>query len=370
MKVEILVYIYLAVCVSMIIFNIVYAYAQKHMDRRMDIKSEKTDEKIKEQLNNVKEGIAVDDAHKEYLKRKLCRINSLLAFDRAMEMSYVEFPEETVKYLTEINGVFVHLMLKYRKKESIQTAYFPYVIRKYRILTTNGIHADMKTSLLSLLESDNLFCRENALQAIYSSADGELVLEALKILDKSKHFHHSRLISEGLVFYEGNSDELDRILCGNINKFKPFLKSTLLKYMRLRGGKNYELVLSILKNEKEDHEVRYECIRFFGRNYYEEARPVLLSLAKSDKKKRWEYSAIASTALATYPGDDTVEILKENLYDFNWHIRANSAESLDRLGLTYFDLIDVFESGDRFAREILRYRLDKRKMKEGKADVG
>ncbi len=283
MNVEILVYIYLAVCVSMIIFNIVYAYAQKHMDRRMDIKSEKTDEKIKEQLNNVREGIAVDDAHKEYLKRKLCRINSLLAFDRAMEMSYVEFPEETVKYLKEINGVFVHLMLKYRKKESIQTAYFPYVIRKYRILTSR-IHKDMKDSLLALLESGNLFCRENALQAIYSSADPELVLEALKILDKSKHFHHSRLISEGLVFYEGNSDELDQILWENINSFKPFLKSTLLKYMRLRGGKNPEAVLALLKNEKEDHEVRYECIRFFGRNYYDEARPVLLTLAKSDKK--------------------------------------------------------------------------------------
>ena len=50
----------------------------------------------------------------------------------------------------------------------------------------------------------------------------------------------------------------------------------------------------------------------------------------------------------------------ENLSSSNWHIRQNSAISLEKLGYTYQDLISVFDGDDRYAREIMRYRLDKR----------
>lgn len=33
-------------------------------------------------------------------------------------------------------------------------------------------------------------------------------------------------------------------------------------------------------------------------------------------------------------------------------------------GLTYTDLIDVFDGSDRYAREILQYRLDQRNAKQ------
>ena len=76
--------------------------------------------------------------------------------------------------------------------------------------------------------------------------------------------------------------------------------------------------------------------------------------------RTWEYQAIASSALKSYPGDVTFRILVKNLSSSNWHIRQNSAISLEKLGYTYHDLISVFDGNDRYAREIMRYRLDRR----------
>ena len=37
-----------------------------------------------------------------------------------------------------------------------------------------------------------------------------------------------------------------------------------------------------------------------------------------------------------------------------------TSQMLEKLGYTYHDLINVFDGNDRYAREIMRYRLDKR----------
>ena len=45
-------------------------------------------------------------------------------------------------------------------------------------------------------------------------------------------------------------------------------------------------------------------------------------------------------------------------------MRYNASQSLDKLGVEYTDLLEVFEGEDRYAGEIMRYRLDQKKMKE------
>ena len=50
--------------------------------------------------------------------------------------------------------------------------------------------------------------------------------------------------------------------------------------------------------------------------------------------------------------------LKRAMSNASWYIRFNAARSLEAFQLTYQDLGDVMDSGDRYAREILQYRLD------------
>ena len=114
--------------------------------------------------------------------------------------------------------------------------------------------------------------------------------------------------------------------------------------------------------------MRYACIRYLGRYPYGPAYETLLELAECRNDARWEYAAIASTALCAYPGDETIERLKRNLYSRNWYIRFNASKSLERMGLTYLDLIDVMEGHDRYATEILRYRFDIRNLTQKEAE--
>ena len=90
--------------------------------------------------------------------------------------------------------------------------------------------------------------------------------------------------------------------------------------------------------------------------------------AEDTKEQRWEYAAIASSALVLYPSQQSIELLKRNLNNSNWYIRFNASQSLEQFGLSYTDLIDVFDSNDRYAREILQYRLDQRNAKQKDAE--
>lgn len=59
-----------------------------------------------------------------------------------------------------------------------------------------------------------------------------------------------------------------------------------------------------------------------------------------------------------------MQVLKRLLSSRNWYVRLNAAKSLEDLGLGYVELIDIFEGGDRYASEILRYCMDMKKARE------
>ena len=97
-----------------------------------------------------------------------------------------------------------------------------------------------------------------------------------------------------------------------------------------------------------------------GKYPYRPAFPLLLKLADEKNVSRWEYAAIASSALASYSHPDTIEALKNNLQSSNWYVRFNASSSLEALGVSDHDVAEIFSGSDRYAREMLRYRLEQR----------
>ena len=117
-----------------------------------------------------------------------------------------------------------------------------------------------------------------------------------------------------------------------------------------------------------DDEVRFSCIRYFGKYPYAPAYDVLMSLADEKAVSRWEYAAIVSAALSAYPSDATLARLKRNLSSKEWYIRYNAAASLYALDVTDADVQDVFSGKDRYAQEMLRYRMEKKNAQEEVAE--
>lgn len=363
MHVETLIYAYLAVCTAMILFNCVCIFVFHRRDRILKRRSARLEEEIADQIRLLQSGAPITGEHLRLLRKKLRRVGNLMAFDETLEELLNRSPDAARAYLAEIRSVFIWVAAENHYRGSMQLAYFAYVLGKYRIL--EGKTVPLATELLmKLLEEPSLYCRENALQAIYSTGDCGFVLRALRLVDRSGRFHHSKLLTDGLLTFSGDRQELARRLWDGFETFSVSMQSVILDYIRFGGIRMPDELLPLLADDGRDDELRFSCIRYFGRYPDARAYPLLLSFLEHPELRRWEYAAISATALAAYPGERTVLALKRAMSSASWYIRFNAAGSLEAFHLTYQDLGDVMDSGDRYAREILQYRLDVQQAQE------
>lgn len=363
MEVENLIYAYLLICCSMILFNCACIVIFKRSDQQTDKKSKNFEKQINKQINLMQAGQSIEAKHQAYLSKKLNKVGNLIAFDETIERLYDKDAQTCRAYLIAIFPVFLTLARKYAQKDSIESAYFPYMLKRFHILQEHSFEALMDI-LMELLSKKSLYCRENALQAIYSSGQCLYVVKALKIIDQNGYFHHSKLISDGLLEFAGDHEQLANALWQSFDDFSVAMKVSLLNYLRFGNSHCAKEMMELLEDETQDDEIRFACIRYLGKYHYEPAHEILLNLAENKQQQRFEYPAIASSALALYPATKTIAVLKQNLYSPNWYIRFNASSSLEQLGVSYADLMDVFDGNDRYAREILQYRFDQRHAKE------
>lgn len=360
MKIEMMIYAYIAICVSMIIYNIIYVFVLRHRDRALISYSGKLERLISRELEKLKNGGKISKRHTKYLCRKLDKVPGLNAFDKALEKLFAKDPELCERYLVETFSVFEYLTQRYISKDTLKIAYFPYILYKYDILRHHESDKII-SALFELLRSVNVYCRENTLKALYRMRRPDIVVSALKIIDSNLSFHHPKLICDGLMFYSGDKNKLKEEFFKTFRDFSVQMRVNILNYLRFAGVRCDGEMLAMLKNSKLNCEIHFCAIRYFEKFPSREAAPIILALAENTENRIWEYQAIATSALKAYPGEASFRILVKNLSNSNWHVRLNSAISCEKLGYTYQDLINVFDGNDRYAREIMRYRLDRRK---------
>ena len=363
MKIEMMIYIYIAICVCLIGYNCVYVFVLRHREKALNTNAEKFKEIIDSQLNSLKNQGKIENAHIEFLKKSLKKVKNLTAFDKGLDEAYSENLEVTEKYIALIYPVFAYLTKEYLSRDAITSTYFPYVVGKYNILKYAD-NDEVIEIMFELLYSENVYCRENALKAIYGTGNTGYACKALKAIDMNRSFHHSKLVCDGLMGFAGVKEELASRLCDEFEQYSIEMQLNILNFIRFAGIRMDETMLAILRDEKRDDELRFSAIRYFEKFPIEDAREILQKFAKNEDKYIWQYQAIASSAIKSYPDKLTFEILKDNLSNSNWYVRLNSAVSCEKMGYTYTELINIFDGNDRYAREILRYCLDRRKAKE------
>lgn len=356
MSVETLIYAYLAICAFMILFNIACGIVFKYREHDSSIKMTRLKNNILEQIQKGD----VDEAHKEYLYKKLIRVNNMVVFENTITELSKEDEYKVYSYIEELSDVFKKLLVKYSNKDVIQNTYFPYLISKYKLFS-KGHDVKINSLLIEQLKSPSIYSRENALCAIYSIGDVDNIIKALNIIDASKYYHHRKLISEGLIKNCGDLHILHRKIWTNLDRWKIDTQIAVLDYIRFTTGDMKEEMLTLFSPEY-DPEINYCAIRYFGRYKYDLAYEKIVSYLESEDETRWEYKAIAATSIVKYPNVRTEEALKKCLRSPNWYVRLNASNSLRLLGLEYDDLREIFEGEDHFAGDIMRYRMDQRKL--------
>lgn len=361
MKIEILVYAYLAVCLAMIGFNIVCIFLFSRNDRETEQSRLYYINLIKEQFGKA----VIDERHRMLILKRLVHVREMTAFDKSLEILSKEYPAEVQAYLRGLKSVFVALANRYSRRNEIQMAYFPYIIARYKLFYGEDL-PQINRIMVDLLEKPSIYCRENALNAIYSMGVSENVTDALAIIDSTDYYHNKKLLTDGLMSFAGDKKELNEMLWNHLWDYSLNIQLAILDYIRFSSGDFQERMLGLLK-EEHNSEIHFCAIRYLGRYPYQPAYEQLMKYAEREDEVRWEYTSITCFALASYPGERTIAALKKNLSSHNWYVRLNASQALESMGLEYADFIDIFEGDDRYAGEMMRYRFDRKKLSERRA---
>lgn len=366
MKIESLIYIYGAVCVSMILFNIIYSLLIKHSRPQLVKRCRALENQILPQIERLRKGEAVEKKHLSNLECSMRRIKNLMAYDCVLK-STIWNGRENLKalYLFQIQPALLYLALFYQKRDSMSAAYFAYFLSRYMAPDDMNIRP-IQEVLLEYVRKENLYCRVNALQALYRFGNAENVLRALKIQDQGEVFIHEKILTEGLLTFSGDHAVLIGRLWTELDHFSPRTQLAISNYIRFYSGNYVQEMLEVLEDNTKDKEIRLSAIRYFGRYCYEPALPQLLFFVQQLDSTYWEYATVSASSLAHYAGDQVISALKNALHSSNWYVRSAAATSLEAHGVGYEDMMDIISGNDRYAREMILYHLEEREIqKEG-----
>ena len=374
MGAEVLLYGYGLVCLSMIGFNLFYSMHLRSNDYRLEVRTEAFRCRVMEEMRSLKKETSgspkvVQTSHLAWMRRRLSRVNYLLAFDRLLDELDSRMEEYQI-YLEQLQPVFLYLATVYWKRENTQAAYFCYFLSRHKLRR----HMEMdqiQQVILSYLRKDSLYCKINAWKALCSFGNPSTIVTALQELNDGERSQlHEKVITEALLTYTGDSEGLMETLWSQLGKFSIPIQRAVLDYIRFQSGNYRSQMMEILRDDRRDKELRLAAIRYFGRYPYMPAQAMLLDFLQDNDPTRWEFAAISASSLAGYSGPEVVDALMRAMNSNNWYIRSNAAASLEARGLTYEEMLGVLNGDDRYAREMLTYRLKAKRLEEEAAEAG
>lgn len=290
------------------------------------------------------------------MARELQIHGRLTAFHAAMDEIGEDSPQIVGKCMPLLAEIVRGLLIWYGERSERKQAYYTYLVTHFQVMRYAPSERLTAFLLRQIGEAKSLYNLENALRAVYSAGDVALVLKALELLDGAEGvFIHEKLLVDGLLTFEPR-DELIAALWPRMALYGAQMRELLLDYIRFASGAWREEMLALLRST-EELEVRIACLRYFGKYPDERVRPLLYQIGRECDDARWELYAVCMTVLSAYPEGETVEILKRGLRSRNWYVRYNAALSLRELKVDAALVRDVLEGDDRYAKEMLQYRL-------------
>ena len=134
-----------------------------------------------------------------------------------------------------ILDVLLKLARTYQRRDNLQAAYFAYFVCRYE--KKNPVppekNGELQEFMVECMKKKSFYCQLNALQALYAFGDVEYVMEAVRIQDTVQTFYNEKILTEGLLSFSGDHNELihrlrensdhysekDKIVCARLYTF-------------------------------------------------------------------------------------------------------------------------------------------------------
>lgn len=352
-----LIYIYLAICFLLLGYNAVYSLSD---ERNLRIKKKRVGkwfQFLQRDFKREKEGVPSLLSLKKY-RKKLENINELIAFENAVEAYKMEEPSNTFhQYMLKHRGIFQDLSLKYRKKDSMTKAYYAYCMEVFRPCDEKEYDLLLEI-LLTYLNGSTIYCRENVLKALYSFGNVQAVVNAFQYLNDFHYFHHNKLLSDGLMSFQGDQHQLAIELWNNHASWDENIVVSIIQFISSFDQSFRKEFYECLKEDTLHPEIHFALIRYFRKHYYAPVKSLLLKLIKENKTKNINYLVVAIATLEVYPSKETYQVIKEELKNPNWYVRRNAASALIKLNISEEEIEEILRGEDRYASEMLTYMLN------------
>lgn len=359
MIINTIIYIYFFICIlilSYTVFYIAYNYYRGIINRKMQNKWKVL---ISEQVVRISKESTMDKQFKKRIEKELVKVGNLMNFHLALE-SFNHNDPAFKGFLKELQKSILVLALEYGTKGVMEKAYFAQFFATFN----SGQWAEEKFLYIFLeyLYPSTVYVRESVLKAVYSSGQREWILRFFSILTEEHWFHHPKLIGDGLMDYTGSKEKLTELLCEKRETFSDFIQQGIIQFISQTSGNYQEEMLQCAIDEKKNLEIRLAALRYLKKYPYDQARPILFDFVR-DRENLYQLRVVSARTLGAYSAKETVEVLKEALHDPNWYVRFNVSESLLELKVNLVDLKDIFLDEDKYAKDILLYRLSERRGK-------
>lgn len=362
---EYILYFYMLSCVAVLLYNVAYIFYDKFRRNKKEGNKKRI---IEELLACIQE----EEIDEKRMVRRLSRLLPMLELEEGVEWLRQDknIVPKLDHYCKALRPVFLRLTDQYAKKPEEEQAYFSYMVFFLKINEGQESSDGIVEYLLEQVMKKNVYCRENALKALYAIGNPEFICRAWTMMDRNRILHSSKLLSDGLLGFQGNKEKLALILWEGRKEYGSYLLLAVMQFIRFSTASFCNPFLELLRDERQDKELRLEAIRYLRRYPYEPARELLLSYVKYQELVDWEYAAMAALSLSAYPGRDTEYVLKTGLHSRNWYVRKNCARSLvEGLQLSYLQLADVLNGNDRYARESLIAMMDQQKIENQRMEL-
>lgn len=353
--IENVLYFYLFISISLIIYNIIYIYTRNKEEKKHNYLINKYNNEYEKNIRILKEKKPINKRDYKRLIKELRKIDNLLAFSDAMQQK--QYTKDFEVYKNFIYDIFLDLYIFYNKKTDMEKALFVYMVGNLKIEKYNNRVLDKR--IINFLEKPSVYLVENTLKTFIVLGHKESLIQSFNILNFNQIYHNEKLISDGLLEYNGDKLELSRELWSYRDGWMTSYIVAIIKFIKSMKYDFREEFYNELIKENLDIEVQLELIRYFGKVKYNKVLYYLLNIMESNENKDTNLHIITAITLSNYPSERTIEVLKKGMKSSNWYIRNNSCTSFLSLNPSKKDIDDILSGNDKYAKDILLYKLER-----------
>lgn len=283
----------------------------------------------------------------------------LQGFYGAYNSLYVQNPK--VKDLVEANEREIfQVCSRYSRHNTIMRAYFAYFCSGLDINDPKDNNEYTKL-MLNYLSDPSVYSHENALKALCSFGNVDSIVEAFQIMTSHNIYHKEKLITNNLLLFAGDTEELTEALMVHFSEFSKCCRIGIVDFLRYQKNVKYDdRMQAVVCNPSEDTDLRCCCIRLLTDHKYPAFYKAIDQLLKDYDNPNWELTAVAAKAAGNLDKQYVEKPLMKALTSKYWYVRVNSARSLVKLPIAKEDLDAIVNGRDEFARDALLYELEKK----------